>query len=227
MPYNTDYPNTSNPGTGTRPYNLCPLSDSQLIFDLGNLIIVTKQCTSTMSFWALNKKKIILLVTFWFLAGFCLGLLRGDKYALARSIIGGTMALVVAVPYELIKGLRFHKAMQNVIDAPPQLSIAPLFDDGYTISLCNERDWFEFTTQSLAGTISQQQVTVYIYKPHYSKQLALMFSFDWLYPPDGGEYERDIDFGLDRHNRLTKDVKPEVLDFARYVQSNEVEPISI
>lgn len=168
-----------------------------------------------IKFWKYNKGKVLLIGGISFGIPFVLLMIVGRRAtAMAQTFELAAIIAVVAMVVYTIKGVVFFNTAESFINDVSDRSVIPLFDNGYTISTDNEDSKLFFTTEKLKGTIEGLPVTVSFPRLTRKAWPALTFNFYPLLQP-GNELpqQRKKSYPLGITLRLTKDIKPDVLQF--------------
>jgi len=170
-----------------------------------------------MKFWKLNKKKVFLIWTLFFIASFSFLFFVTKK--IEPSIIYSLILSIFFTCMDVLGGLIFFGAIGSIIKNESEISIVPLFDNGYIIELQNEGKRIKYTTEFLKGTISDIPAIVTFYHDPRSPFSTLFFTFSLS--QNGKNIEQSISFDMGFNRRLKKDIKPEVLKFISDIKEKE------
>ncbi len=170
-----------------------------------------------MKFWEYNSNKVLFMAALTFLAGAVILILTG---AGETDPVGVVMfsAVICAVftGTFVIRGINHFRTMRRITTDTSDRSILSLFDDGYSVVLNNENSRLFYTTERLKGEISGFPVIVSFEQGSRASWPTLVFSFFPLnHPTLGNRTSAYYGVKLSLRNRLRKDVKPDVLRFAK------------
>ena len=168
-----------------------------------------------MTFWELNKLKVLRLSLLYFAIGGFMALLLSlsiSEFAIELLILPfGLMFLMV--PLQIIQGVKHFRIIKSYTVDTSEKSFIPLFDNGITLVL-NNIDWILFfTMQSLKGRISGLPVKISLFLDGRGGAY-LLFTFYPLAKQGGGsDILIDRKFKLGLLAKLKRDIKPDVLKF--------------
>lgn len=169
-----------------------------------------------MKFWEHNGSKVSFIAASSFAGSMLCLFIPGLKehFALPRIILLAVVFTCLSTVFFTLRGISFYRTMRRMIEDRSDLSILPLFREGYAIMLHNEDNRMFFTTERIKGEISGLPVTVSFSQGSLASWPTLVFSFYPLHHTTLGERtSMYLSFKLNIRNRLKKDIKPEVLLF--------------
>lgn len=169
-----------------------------------------------MRFWEHNGSKVSFIAASSFAGSMLCLLILGvrEHLALSRIVLFSMLLSGAITGFFVLRGISFYRTMRRIIEDRSELSILPLFREGYAVLLHNEQNRIFFTTERIKGEISGMPVTIAFSQGSPASWPALVFSFYPLHHATLGERTSVyMSFKLNIRNRLKKDIKPEVLRF--------------
>jgi hypothetical protein len=110
-----------------------------------------------MSFWQLNKKKVILLFTalasIEFAVLFCAFHDEQIDSGIIIALSGSTVMMLLLFLVFCLPAMQAFRFIDKLTSDESELSILPLLDKSYTVSYQNISSWLSFATPIMEGTI--------------------------------------------------------------------------
>ncbi len=169
-----------------------------------------------MKFWEHNGSKVSFIAASSFAGSMLCLLVLGvrEQFILSRIVLFSLLFSCLCTGFFVLRGISFYRTMRRIAEDRSELSILPLFREGYAVLLHNEHSRIFFTTERIKGEISGLPVTVAFSQGSPASWPALVFSFYPLNHATLGERtSMYLSFKLNIRNRLKRDIKPEVLRF--------------
>ena len=168
-----------------------------------------------MRFWQLNKYKILNAMLAGMIFGVALAVVTHKQ---ERSYMRD---IVYDAPFFGLSWLLFFvliglgdSIVIRLQEDSSENSIIPLFDNGYTMQLLNEKSWLSICSEYFAGTIKGLPVEVRYKSGGKNTVPRLSFTFRRLCRPGYKPgIEKTVDFQIFIGKTLKTDIKPDVLKF--------------
>lgn len=176
-----------------------------------------------MNFWDYNRKKAAIwfgIASFVSIATTGIATFESPTTSFFPVVILTMVTALFIFLSNLIPGINAFKVAKRLLDETNVFSIVQLFDDGFTLVLENEHSWLSYTKPLIKGSIDGLPVEVSYVAEYRSVWSDIIFSFKPL--AKGGSkriYSERISFSLFIRKRLTRDIKPEVLEFVSGVKA--------
>jgi len=166
-----------------------------------------------MNFWALNKQKVlrVFFLAFIGLFLFLIIIVRKSK-EINSIIISSFFASLWITAMDVWGGLIFFRAVRRIIKDTSETSIAPLFDNGYSIELQNETKLISYTTPRFKISISGIPTTITFWQDTRGPFSNLTFEFHVSNNNLGIDTKTKV-FQMRLMRRIQKDIKPDILKF--------------
>ena len=180
-----------------------------------------------MTFWSLNGRKITInfaLLVLIVVAEGCLIVINSQPRAQHNTLPVVFMLfcmlilLVLVFFYPSFHAFKMIKEMEN---DDTDISLLPIFDNGYTIGVRNEKSKLFFTTPSINATIQDLPVIIY-YQGTKAKGggLNAVHIHFWPLMKEGSKriYSDYMLYKPGRARRKNEDIKPAVLSFIEEIK---------
>ena len=173
-----------------------------------------------MTFWEVNKKKIVLFAALQFTVPFLFIYFITDA-AFIAACCGASIVLVFGLAYTLPAAIAF-KVIPGLLADTSSFSILPLFDAGYTVAFRGKDSMFtgkvsrySYAQPNIHAAIMGLPVVVYFIPQFKTQQRQIVFRFYPLLRPGSNTiFEDKRAFDMPWTKRLETDVKQEVRDNA-------------
>jgi hypothetical protein len=134
---------------------------------------------------------------------------KGINLFIAFALIAGATLLSSVI--EFFRGKFYFYALRRIAEDKSERAIFPLFDNGYSSELVDEKSLFSDTREIIKGNIMGVPVELSLNSPYRyggGPELKLCFI-----AADESFGKPAVVFSLDMALHLKKDIKPEVLQF--------------
>lgn len=169
-----------------------------------------------MNFWKENRRKILRFVVIEFLVAFLLFYLQALHldHSIIRAIVFASVMTAFMSFLFMIPRINTFRVIRRLINDDSDLSILPLFDDGYRVEMKYKNSRLWFSVPQLIGVISGLPVIVHFDPPSRSSYAYIVFRAIPLEKQNSKRvYSEELRYRVRFSFRLKKDVKPEVLAF--------------
>lgn len=170
-----------------------------------------------MNFWEHNRKKVAILFGLTSAMSIIIAGIASLEQPTTGFIPAASITFLLALFIflsNLVQAINAFKLAAQLLDETNEFSVVQLLGDSLIVALENEHTWVSYTKPLIKGDIRGLPVEVSYTAYHRSVWSDIVFSVKPL-AKDGSKriYSERITFSLFIRKRLTKDIKPEVLDF--------------